>query len=134
MDDARLEAAARRLGENAARRIDPDQVVEQVLGRLRTERPGAASPPRWSPRPWIRVAVAAALVAAAGLGVKHHLDGRMASHTVIALTDGLSQLGTTELTEVMDSLELDAPVAELVVGLDDLSEEQLERLLRRLEG
>lgn len=135
MDDERLEAMARRLGDDGERRVDPDRVVDRVLHRLRSQPVEASRPSRRAGRSWIRIAAAAALVAAAGLGIRSQLGDRsVVRGEALAPQPGLAELVTAELAEVMDSLEVEAPVAELVVGLDDLSEEQLEMLLRRLEG
>ena len=47
----------------------------------------------------------------------------------------LQELAATELVEVLDSLEFEAPVYELVeVSLYDLSESELSALLEELEG
>jgi hypothetical protein len=127
MDDDRLEAVARRLGEEGERRVNPERVVERVLDRLRSEPVEVDTRPRAGGRRWGRALAAAALVAAIGLGIRYPAEP-------VALATGLAELGPAELAEVIDSLEIDAPVGELVVGLNDLSEEQLETLLRRLEG
>jgi len=135
MDDDRLEAVARRLGEEGERRVNPERVVERVLDRLRSEPVEVDTRPRAGGRRWGRALAAAALVAAIGLGIRYQISDRATNPAEpVALATGLAELGPAELAEVIDSLEIDAPVGELVVGLNDLSEEQLETLLRRLEG
>ena len=70
---------------------------------------------------------------AAGVLVPGVLDHRPEPAAVIAPI--LGDLSADELTEVFDSLSIEAPVHETVaVGFEDLNEAQLQELLRLMEG
>lgn len=131
--DERLERLAGELGREAGDRVDPERVAARVLARLRSE-------PVWRPW-WRRVGLAPALAAGAvlavavGLGVGDR-EGRIGSEWGEApLPIAFTELAAAELTEVLDSLDYEAPVSELVpAGLYELSVRELEALLEAMEG
>lgn len=130
MEDRELEALAKRLGEGAAAAVDPERTAESVVQRLRAE---PALGVRWWRRSGVAHAAAAAvLVVAAGVFViRSTTEGRVA----LAAPAALQELAPAELAEIIDSLRVDAPVSDLVApSLDELSEQQLERLLQEMEG
>ena len=131
-DERRIERLARRLGEGADEQIDPESTAEAVIVRLRSS--DAVIERRW----WVQFRVlraAAAVMMIAGAGLVWWSSDRGASHPGFPTVDGLRELATTELVEVLDSLEAEAPVAELVpTGLHDLNENELSELLAMMEG
>ncbi|MDH3289997.1 MAG: hypothetical protein OEO20_12900 [Gemmatimonadota bacterium] len=126
-----LEQLAPRLGAEAADRIDAEHVAAAVTARLR------ARPVRrqwWQRARLVQLAAAAAVVLAVGFGIRELArpsDGRQAG----AVPVEIQELAVAELSEVLDSLRMDAPVSDLVpVGLDDLDENELTQLLKSMEG
>lgn len=133
MNERDLEQLAQRLGSDAAGRIDPERVAHRVLARLEAE-PRAARP-WWARGPTLRIAAAVALLVGAGIGTWAVLDGPRERQSAVATGWGIETLAGDELDEVLDSLSLTTPVHELAtMGLDDLTEAQLEELLRRMEA
>ncbi|HXV85339.1 MAG TPA: hypothetical protein VD793_01505 [Gemmatimonadales bacterium] len=135
MHDRDLERIARGLGERAARTVDPDRVAASVTRRLAQEPPARhPAPLRW----WLaapsvlRAAAVAALVVTGGLVARDALFGPDASP---AWPAPLPELSQDELQEVLDSFAFDAPLPEdLAIGLSDLTETQLQELLKLMEG
>lgn len=81
------------------------------------------------------IAAAAVLVVAIGLAVFQPNETPVAIDLTAPVPVTIEELAATELTELMDSLEVEAPLSELVpVSLDDLSSRQLETLLQSMEG
>lgn len=132
MDEQRLEHLARNLGRRAAARVDPDTTASAVVRRLR------AAPARrvWWRMPVLQAAAVIVLLAGGGLllargGLWRGVNGEMA----LPLPAELSGLESDELVEVLDSLQIEAPIVELLpVSLADLDEGQLEELLQAMEG
>lgn len=126
-----LTRLAPQLGAEAAERIDPVRVTDSVLARLRAR---TSARPGWRRARLVPIAAAAIVVLAVGLGVRELTqpsDDELAATVPVEL----QELALVELSEVLDSLHLEAPVAELVaVGLYDLDESELSRLLESMEG
>ncbi|HEX9729871.1 MAG TPA: hypothetical protein VGA37_15350 [Gemmatimonadales bacterium] len=128
MDERRLEQTARRLGETAEARVDPERVAARVIARLRS---GEGMPHAWPGWPWLTAAAATLLV---GLAVSPFLVSDRTPAPVVA-APLLDPLTGDELAEVLDSLDLHAPIADqFPASLDDLNESQLEALLAAMEG
>lgn len=134
-DDTALRALAARLGARAAQRVDVDAVGRAVVQRLRSPAvvPLATRARRGTPM-WLRLA--AALVVLAGAGIVARRLVPSADPVPQLVTDELSDLGAEQLTELLGSLDetlagSDAPVGD---ELDALNAEQLERVLRAMEG
>ncbi|HWP38521.1 MAG TPA: hypothetical protein VNL18_13305 [Gemmatimonadales bacterium] len=137
MNERELERIARHMGERAARSVNPERVAAGVLARLR-----AAPPETRRPLPLrlfyaaptaLRVAAAVALIATGGLLARGALRDRPEAPALVA--PFLPELSLDELSEVLDSMVLEAPVPEdLTVGLTDLTEAQLRELLKLMEG
>jgi negative regulator of sigma E activity len=131
-DDRQIEAAARRLGDDAAARVDPQRVAWAVSARLRREGRRSA----W----WLRarlapLAAAAAVIAAVGLGIHEYGNHGTPVGDDLPVSATLSELVSSELSEVLDSLASEAPVSELVTPtLADLNETELAALLKAMEG
>jgi hypothetical protein len=136
IQDAALRDHAQRLGRAAAERFDVERAAEGVLHRLRRERiVGRATGVRWLRSAWLRAAAAIVLVFGAGLivrGVVHERE----SQTYLVVDD-LGDLSAGQLREVLGTLDqtLQTPVPEAAPeDLNDLTTEQLEAVLRSLEG
>jgi len=133
----RIVAAARRLGDAAAQRIDPDRVHRAVLLRLASERRAA----RWRRGGWLAgLAAAAVLVLMVRVGSRQASAGpdTTPSATVVLHVPlaELEALNAEELESVLDGLDepLGAGAAPDAPRLGDLDDHQLERVLRSLEG
>ncbi len=129
MDQERIEQAAAKLGADV--RIDVEKVAGRVVAELRTQ---PASQTWWPRSPVLRVA--AVIVALVTGGV---LMSRLATEdpatVVLDVPVGLEAFSVMALTEVLDSLDLMSPVADLGPALlDDLNEEELTALLAAMEG
>ena len=137
MDEQQLERLAGQLGRERAAAVDPEATAQAVLRRLRTEpatEPWWRRAGQWPRRHVLQVAAAAAILLVASFGVRE-LVGPGGSGGAHAGPAELQELAATELVEVLDSLEFEAPVYELVeVSLYDLSESELSALLEELEG
>jgi hypothetical protein len=131
MDDRQLEQLAKQLGAKAAANVDAQKTAWAVLARLRST---PVTHPWWHRFGLVPAAAAAGVILAAGLGIHQWLTPGEALPS-LPLPIELNELATNELTEVLDSLEFEAPVAELVpASLADLSENQLRDLLASMEG
>lgn len=128
--DERLLRLARLLGEREAGRVDSQRTAWAVMARLRS---------RPAPRPWwsrihlVPLAATASLLLVVGLGVRELTSG--GAREEVAVPVELADLPDDALQEVLDSLDLDAPVSELVpVTLSQLTESELTALLEAMEG
>ena len=138
MDDAKLEELARRLGVGAAERLNVERVAGAVVERLRSEpkieRPGPS--PWWMQPGWLRAAAVVVLMVGVGLvmGERIQNGSRHAAHYI---AEELQDLSTSQLREVLvtldETLEAASPPA-TEDDLNDLTTEQLQALLRSLEG
>ena len=136
MNEHELERLAKELGR-AGDRVDPEATARAVLERLASEpeRQPAARIPVWTRRPLARVAAAAVLVLATVLGVQQLRGPATPADSEIPVMVSLGELAADELTEVLDSLDYEAPVYELVpVAVGDLNADELTALLESLEG
>jgi hypothetical protein len=134
-DDTALRALAARLGARAAERLDVDAVGRAVAERLRNpEVTPLAARVRRAPLMWLRLA--AALVVLAGAGIVARRLVPPADPVPQLVADELSDLGAEQLTELLGSLDETLAGSDVPVGaeLDDLNVEQLERMLRAMEG
>jgi hypothetical protein len=136
MNEHDLERIARQLGEPAARLIDTERVATKVVERLRSTPPGADRPIRrllLATPLALRIAAAVVLLVTGGVVTGRLLVDR--TESVALGAPFLPDLSADQLTEVLDSLALEAPLPDdLAVGLSDLTEEQLRELLKLMEG
>jgi hypothetical protein len=135
MDENRLEQVAKTLGTRAADRLDVERVTAGVVARLRADHAQTARPQRawWSAPMALRLAAALAVLVTGGVLVRGALEN--GSESAAAIAPILRDLSAEELTEVFDSLSIEAPVHEgVAVGLESLNEAQLNELLRLMEG
>ena len=127
MTEEKLVGIARKLGEEAAARLDVENTARAVIERLRAQE---RKPHTWMPRV-LQVAAVAVLAVGVGLFTLGGNGAEAFSNTVVELTD----LEYDQLVEIGDSLSVDSPIEEtLGAGLYDLSENELSELLQLMEG
>ncbi len=133
MDERQLEQLAKRLGAEAADRLDVEQTARAVLRRVKEE---PVTVRWWRRMPVLQsVAAAAVVVLTAGVLVVGQLASNGGEVAVLPAFTELYTLSNDELEQVYDSLTVDAPVYELsAVNLQDMNEGQLEELLALMEG
>jgi len=131
-NDLDLERLAARLGAEAGDRVDPERTAWAVMARLRRE---GSRVPWWKRRLTVSAAAVAATVALV-VGVTHPWSGtRSDSVFELPMAANLDNLGADELSQLLDSLDYEAPVYELLpAGLSDLNENELQVLLESMEG
>jgi hypothetical protein len=135
LHDAKLHEAAQRLGAAAADKLDVDRIAARVVERLRSE-PAAGARPTWIQPAWLRVA-AALLVLVGGGVVLRQVWSPTTTHGAHFVTDDLSDLSADQLRDVLTTLDetLDLGSTTLPEAeLDDLDAQQLQAVLRSLEG
>ncbi len=137
----RIESALRALDARAsarAARVNPERVAERVLERLRRE--GRVEPRRvWGMRPAVLRVAAAVVVIAAGVAVTLVREpGTPTAAVLPTAIPAMDSLSTSELEAVLEAAgELKAtnvaPAAASNDSLDNLSEQQLQKVLASLE-
>lgn len=124
-----FEQLAPQLGAAAVARLDIEATAAGVVQRLRAD-----------VRPWwrnglIRLAAVMVVVLGAGVLVRSAVVERRPTVAVVSAPPELQNLAVSQLEEMLDSLELERPVADLVrPGLNDLTTSELEQLLATMEG
>ena len=132
MDEKEIERLAAELGARDGERADPDWTAHAVLARLRAE---ATRRPWWRRPGVLRAAAAGIIVIAAAFAAERAFGPNAGVAGEFPAPAELQELAALELAEVLDSLEVAAPVSELVaVELDDLNETQLRELLTWMES
>lgn len=136
-EDAKLHDAARRLGVQAAEKLDVERVAATVLERLRRA-PARVTRPAWMQPAWLRIAAAVVVLVGGGL-VWRQLRSPTgeAPHGAHFVTDDLTDLSADQLQDVLNTLDetLNLGSTTLPDGdLDDLDAQQLQAVLRSLEG
>ena len=132
LHDAKLHAAAQRLGSGAAEKLDVERLATTVVERLR--KPVAR--PMWMQPAWLRIAAAALVLVGGGL-VWQTVKSPAQSHGAHYVTDDLSDLNADQLQDVLNTLDetLNLGSTTLPDGdLEDLDAQQLQAVLRSLEG
>ena len=128
--EERLVRLARQLGRLEGSHVDAQRVASAVLARLRTQ---PAKRTWWSTRRLVPLVAAASVLVALGVGLRALTHRGAAAEAPVPIE--VADLPEDALQEVLDSLALDAPMAELVhVALDELSESELTALLEAMEG
>jgi len=139
MNDERLENLAKRLGSEAAARLDVDATARKVVERLR-ERPVRRLV--WVQQTWLRIA-AALVIVVGGAVVASRLppgyrpgNNRHGAHFV---ADDLNDLSADELRDVLATFDEiisndSVAVPEGSTDLHGLDAQQLRVVLRSLEG
>jgi hypothetical protein len=140
--DEALRQVARRLGADAADRLDVERTAQAVVARLRAgdvpERPAI----RWMQPAWMRAAAGVVLIIGAGLLVIHRLrlpveSSGVDSTVVVASTGELQDFTSGQLQDVLNGLDQPVETTPTVhageAGVEDLSEPQLQSLLKAME-
>ena len=134
-EDAKLHSAARQLGAAAAERIDVERIATAVVQRLR-EQPVATGRPAWMQPAWLRIAAVLLVLVGGGLMVRQFGRPQVA-HGAHFVTDDLTDLNVDQLRDVLNTLDetLNLGSTTLPDGdLEDLDAQQLQAVLRSLEG
>lgn len=138
MDDAKLEQLARRLGARAAERLNVERVAGAVVERLRNEpEVGPHGPSPWWRQPqWLRAAAVVVLLVGVGMVVRELLPSG-SRHQAHYIAEDLEDLSANQLREVLSTLDETLKAATPPSSEDDMNDlttEQLQALLRSLEG
>lgn len=136
-----LEQAARRLGAGAADRLDVERTAQAVLARLRAGDAPARQPIRWMQPAWMRVAAGVVLIIGAGVLVYWRLHHPPETGDVppvaVASAGEFEDVTSGQLQDVLDGLnrtvEMTPSVHAGEAGVEDLSEPQLQSLLKAME-
>ena len=138
MTEERLNELARKLGTQAAERLNVAETALRVVERLR-EQPVRRI--RWAQPTWLRVAAALVVVVGGGLVLRQLTpgpDSRVSQHAHL-VADDLGDLSTDELRDVLSSLDQivssdSVAVPDSTTDLRQLDPQQLRAVLRSLEG
>ncbi len=136
MNDEKLENLAKRLGTEAAARLDVAATARKVVERLR-EQPVRRS--AWVQQAWLRIAAALVIVLGGAVAVRQSLVRSDRGHPAHFVADDLSDLSTDELRDVLTSFDElissdSVAVPEGSTDLHELDAQQLRAVLRALEG
>jgi hypothetical protein len=139
MNDERLESLAKRLGHNAADRLDVDATARKVVERLREQPVRRIA---WVQQTWLRIAAALVIVLGGTVVASRLTPGRrpgVSAHAAHLVADDLSDLSTGELRDVLASFDElissdSVAVPEGSTDLHELDAQQLRAVLRSLEG
>ncbi|HLQ59382.1 MAG TPA: hypothetical protein VK113_07700 [Gemmatimonadales bacterium] len=135
--DARIESLAKRLGNEAAARLDVDATARKVVERLR-EQPARRA--LWIHQTWLRIAASLVIVVGGAVAIRHGQPARTdRAHDAHFVADDLRDLSTDELRDVLagfDEMVGSSTVAvpEGSTDLRELDAHQLRAVLRSLEG
>jgi hypothetical protein len=130
----RIVQAAARLGDAAVAEVHPDR----LSGLLRARLKGARRADRWRRTGWVvGLAAAAAVTLVVWTGRGHEPQGMtQAPASLLIPVAELDSLSTSQLEAVLDGFDapLDEEPSPATPMLNDLDDQQLERVLRSLEG
>lgn len=134
--DARLESLAKRLGTEAAARLDVEATARKVVERLR-EQPARRTV--WVQQTWLRIAAALVIVLGGVVAVRQTVVRGGATHTAHFVADDLRDLSADELRDVLATFDEiissdSVAVPDGSTDLHELDAQQLRAVLRSLEG
>jgi len=134
--DARLESLAKRLGTEAAARLDVEATARKVVEQLR-EQPVRRT--TWVPQAWLRIAAALVIVVGGAVAVRQTFVRDSSVHTAHLVADDLNDLSADELRDVLATFDQiissdSVAVPEGSTDLHELDAQQLRAVLRSLEG
>jgi hypothetical protein len=139
--DEALRQVARRLGAEAADRLDVERTAQTVVARLRAGDTPARSPIHWMQPAWMRAAAGVVLIVGAGLLIYwrlHHPPETDVVPVVVASAGDLEDFSSGQLRDVLDGLDNTVEMTPTVhagdAGVDDLSETQLQSLLTAMQA
>lgn len=135
--DEALRQVARRLGAEAAERLDVERTAQAVLARLRAGDEPARPPIRWMQPAWMSAAAVVVIMIGAGALYRiTHPVPQFVGATDTAPVDVLADIPSGQLQEVLsglnDPLEMPGAVHAGEAGVEDLSEPQLQSLLEAI--
>jgi len=139
MNSERLESLAKRLGTDAAARLDVEATARKVVERLR-EQPVRRTV--WIQQTWLRIAAALVIVLGGTVVASRLTPGRRPgvspAHAHL-VADDLNDLSTDELRDVLAAFDEmissdSVAVPEGSTDLHELDAQQLRAVLRSLEG
>ncbi len=130
----RLENLAKRLGTDAAARLDVEATARKVVERLREQPVRRVA---WVQQTWLRIA-AAVVIVVGGAVVASRLTPMRPAHAHL-VADDLTDLSTEELRDVLATFDElissdSVAVPEGSTDLHELDAQQLRAVLRSLEG
>ncbi len=138
MNSERLESLAKRLGTDAAARLDVEATARKVVERLRKQ------PVRrtvWIQQTWLRIAAALVIVLGGTVVASRKFPSRsgVGAHAAHLVADDLNDLSTDELRDVLAAFDEminsdSVAVPEGSTDLHELDAQQLRAVLRSLEG
>jgi hypothetical protein len=136
MNEERLVSLAKRLGTDAAARLDVEATARKVVERLREQPVRRIA---WVQQTWLRIAAALVIVLSGAVAVRQNLVRGRSAHTAHFIADDLSDLSTDELRAVLRSFDElisndSGAVPEGSTDLHELDAQQLRAVLRSLEG
>ena len=137
MNSERLESLAKRLGTEAAARLDLEATARKVVERLR-EQPVRRTV--WIQQTWLRIAAALVIVVGGAVAIRQGQPARLSgTHGAHFVSDDLSDLSTDELRDVLAAFDEwissdSVAVPEGSTDLHELDAQQLRAVLRSLEG
>ncbi len=139
MNSERLESLAKRLGTDAAARLNVEATARKVVERLREE---PAHRTVWVQQTWLRIAAALVIVLGGTVVASRLTPGRrpgVSTHATHLVADDLNDLSTDELRDVLTTFDQmissdSVAVPEGSTDLHELDAQQLRAVLRSLEG
>ena len=139
MNSERLESLAKRLGTDAAARLNVEATARKVVERLREE---PARRTVWVQQTWLRIAAALVIVLGGTVVASRLSPGRrsgVSTHATHLVADDLNDLSTDELRDVLTAFDEmissdSVAVPEGSTDLHELDAQQLRAVLRSLEG
>lgn len=137
--DSQLEELAKRLGADAADRLDVAATARKVVQRLKDQPVRRTT---WLQQRWLRIAAALVIVLGGAVVASRLTPGRrpgVSAHLAHFVADDLSDLSTDQLRAVLSSFEDivtsdSVAVPESNPDLRELDAQQLRAVLRSLEG
>jgi len=132
----RLENLAKRLGHQAADRLDVDATARKVVERLREQPVRRIA---WVQQAWLRIAAALVIVVGGAVAIRQNVVRSGGAHPAHLVADDLRDLSTDELRDVLTKFDelISADSVAVPEGSTDLQEldaQELRAVLRSLEG
>lgn len=141
--DEELRHTAQRLGAAAADRLDVERTAQAVLARLRAGDARAGGAMRWIRPAWLRAAAVVVVIIGAGV-LYRTVMVRPDSRGAVAVDSGtlpanpeFADVTPSQLQDVLNGLDETVEMTPTVhageAGVEDLSEPQLQSLLKAME-
>jgi len=132
----RLENLAKRLGTDAANRLDVEATARKVVERLREQPVRRIA---WVRQAWLRIAAALVITVGGAVAIRQNVVHSNRTHPAHLVADDLGDLSTDELRDVLTTFDElistdSVAVPEGSTDLHELDAQQLRAVLRSLEG